>query len=130
MLIIVLLVSCSKSNSKNDTADKEIITINNIGYIHNYLLSQYDTKILKSNKEKTFEEVYRGMEKELIESDVYSELSNIKQTLNEDETKDFFESFAKLKMEKEFFDNLKCLLIKHIQNLNNVDNEIKIALLK
>lgn len=131
-LSFTLMLSCNKNKELNDGAiHKEPITINNLGEIHNYLLSEYANHKLKSaSSSKTFGDVFKEFETLLINSEKYSTASTIKSSLTEDERNNLLDKFADIKMDANFHNEFKDRFIEYFQNVPNIDEELRIKILE
>lgn len=131
--LLLITQSCNKSTDPHDM--KENITIDNIGYIHNYLLDAYSSSLSKkpikvkskSTDCKTFGEVYRDLENILLESNRYRMDSNIKDSRLDEIS--LLKDFESLKLDNTFKTEIKKRFILHINSLNNINNNIRLALL-
>jgi hypothetical protein len=131
-LVVGLIYSCTKNKgveNKDDTT-KEIITTENVGEAHNYLLGIYRQNIkTKSIAEKaTFGEVYQEMEKLFNESDKYSTKTEIGSSTKSLST-DLLESLNALPLDSNFPVEVKKIFKEYIAT-SNLDEEVVDLLLK
>lgn len=131
LIFVNTLFGCSKDTDivvKNN--DKELITIENLGDIHNYLLAEYEAKGLKTkSSSKTFGDVYNEFENLLINSEKYSTNSTIESGLSELEKQEVLNKFAHIKLDKNFRQEFEKRYFVYFQNLTSIDEEIKMKLL-
>ncbi|MFB6320760.1 hypothetical protein [Saccharicrinis sp. FJH54] len=130
-LVSVFMLSCNNdSEVLNQEPVKELITIDNLGQVHNYLLDKYEKSSLKSTlTSKTFGDVYNEFERILLESEKYSTNSTILSDLTDSEKLEILNKFADLKLDNNFQKEFKRRFITYFQSLQDIDADIKADIL-
>jgi len=118
-------VSCEKEEIANLNAkgqateksvlNKEIITLDNIGEGHNYLLAEMEKKPLLRSDNKTFKDVFKDMEHLLTISDKYDFKSNIKPDMRIT-PEEFMNIFGDIQLNEDFFINFQQRFVTFITN--------------
>lgn len=140
VLIPTFFIIQACDNSENSEIDemqkeKEPITVNNIGEIHNYLLEEYSkTKLsnsLKTTSEAvTFGDVYQDLKRLLSESNKYSMTSTIQASRTKSGEVELLNSLKDLKLDENFIPEIKKRFTLHVKSLKNTDSDVIASLLK
>lgn len=131
VLFFALLASCYKdSEAIVNNSEKELITIDNLGEVHNYLLATYESSFIKStSSSKTFGDIYNEFEIILLNSEKYSTNTAIESGLTESEKLIVLNNFATIQLDTNFHKEFEKRFLTYFQNLTNIDEKVKFELL-
>lgn len=122
-----LVISCQNESASDHAVivQKEEITIDNIGAVHNYLLDSYfaNNNCITLNNSRNMDAFFNAFKDQLMKNDKYY-VSQEALTRSNEEI-EYFQDIMDLKIDNNFYNNARALVLKKIDDNLEISNEVK-----